>query len=370
MKRSLAWSLLALSPLVVACGDDGSAGTETDTSSSTSTSGSTTDNPTTDPTSSSSSSGLTTASSSSSSTTSVDGSESSSSSDTDEATGSTTGGEQIDCTAIPEGPFAPNVQFMPFNGSEDLGFNGLGGLAGKDGGNIIIVDSEGVETASYPDAFNPSYGLRFTVDGDLLVAHPSQGEIGRIGSDGSIDVFASGLGGVNGVYPDLDGNVWVTNFGIVGRYSADGTLDTLVSGADAANSNGIVYDPDRSVAFYTNYGAGRVLKVDIMDDGTAGDVTALGQVGGAAFDGLALDACGNLYAVDNGTPRVFRLMLDENAEAIGELTDIVDGNMQNVANAQFGRGEGFDPNSIYVTGNPGVVYRLEVGVPGAEIPLP
>ncbi len=324
----------------------------------------------TDPTVGSSSSGPTSASSSGSSSTGLDGSESSVG-DTDEGTtGSTTGGEVVDCDTIPAGPFAPNVQFMPFNGSEDLGFDGLGGLAGKDGGNIIIVDSAGVETASYADAFNPSYGLRFTADGNLLVAHPSVGEIGEIGPDGSISTFATGISGVNGLYPDLEGNVWVTNFSIVGRYSADGSLDTLLTGADAANSNGIVYDPDRNVAFYTNYSAGRVLKVDINADGSAGDVNELGQVGGAAFDGLALDACGNLYAVDNGTPRVFRLMLDENADAIGELTNIVDGNMQNVANAQFGRGEGFDPNSLYVTGNPGVVYRLEVGVPGAEIPLP
>jgi sugar lactone lactonase YvrE len=259
---------------------------------------------------------------------------------------------------------------MPFNGSEDLGFNGMGGLAGKNGGNIILVDADGTEMASYADAVNPSYGLRYTIDGDLLVAHPGQGEIAQIGSDGSIGTFATGIGGVNGLYPDLDGNVWVTNFSIVGRYSADGTLDTLVSGGDAANSNGIVFDPDRSVAFYTNYSAGRVLKVDINEDGSAGAIAELGAVGGAAFDGLALDACGNLYAVDNATPRVFRLMLDENADAVGDLTNIVDGNMQNVANAQFGRGDGFDANSLYVTGNPGVVYRLEVGVPGAEIPLP
>lgn len=370
MKRSLAWSLLALSPLVLACGDDGSASTETDASSSSSTAGSTTETPTTDPTVGSTSTGPTSATSTGSSSTGVDASESSSSSDTDEATGSTTGGEQIDCDAIPEGPFAPSVQFMPFNGSEDLGFNGLGGLAGKNGGNIIIVDSDGVETASYTDPADPSFGLRFTLDGDLLVAHPADAEIARISPDGTIGTFATGIGGVNGLYPDFDGNVWVTNFSIVGRYSADGTLDTLVSGGDAANSNGIVYDPDRSVAFYTNYNAGRVLKVDINVDGTAGDVNELGQVGGAAFDGLVLDACGNLYAVDNGTPRVFRLMLDENADAIGELTNIVDGNMQNVANAQFGRGDGFDPNSLYVTGDPGVVFRLEVGVPGAEIPLP
>lgn len=282
---------------------------------------------------------------------------------------SSSGGMGFDCDAIPAGPFAPTVQFMPFNGSEDIGFDGMGNLAGKDGGQLLLVDAAGTEVASYADP-GQAFGVRFTADGNVLVAHPQTGVISSIAPDGSSTDFATGINGVNGIYPDFDGNVWVTNFSIVGRVAPNGEGEVIVSGADAANANGIVYDPDRGFAFYTNYGAGRILKVEIADDGTPGAVSTVATANDALLDGLAFDVCGNLYAVDNGTPRVWRVFLDENGDAVGEPENIVDGPMENIANAQFGRGGDFDENSLYAAGNPGVVYRIEIGVPGAPIPLP
>jgi|GEM_PF-1475706 len=372
MLRSPHWIVfVASAALVTACGDD-SGGGDTDSGSSSSSSGSSTD-PTTDPTTGSTTAQPTTGTTG---TTNADGS--SSGSDTDTAESSSSGGDdtgtsggQLDCDAIPAGPFEPNVQFMPFAGSEDLGFDGQGGLAGRTATSILIVDSDGNEVVSHNHLPGTTYGLRFTADGNLLAARPGEGQILQIAPDGMSSIFASGIGGVNGLYPDLDGNVWATDFSSVVRYDASAMATTIVSGADGNGANGIVYDPDRSVAFFTNYGQGRIAKVDINADGSPGDVTALATIGGALLDGLSLDACGNVYAVDNGgTARVFRLMLDENADAVGDATNIVDGTMENVANAQFGRGEGFDETSLYVTGGPGTVYRLDVGVPGAEIPLP
>jgi hypothetical protein len=40
----------------------------------------------------------------------------------------------------------------------------------------------------------------------------------------------------------------------------------------------------------------------------------------------------------------------------------------NVANAQFGSGAGFDPNKLYVTGNPGTLYAIAAGVAGKPVP--
>lgn len=361
---------MACAPLVTACGDDGGGSDTDDSGSSTTGTMTTTDTP--------SSSGSTSAPTTDPGST-TDAQTSSTGDPTDGTTGgdtdtegdeSSSGGGGVDCSALPAGPFVPNVQFMPFGGSEDIGFNGLGQLAGKSGNAIILVDSDGNETASYPDNVMTTYGLRFTAGGTLLAAHPQQGEIIAIEPDGSTSQFVTGIGGVNGLYPDLDGNVWTTDFSSVRRYDSDGTPTMIVSGGDGNGANGIVYDPDRGVAFFTNYGAGRIAKVEIGADGSPGAITPLATVNGALFDGLSLDVCGNLYAVDNGNARVYRLMLDENADAVGDITDIVDGNMQNIANAQFGRGDGFDETSLYASGGPGIVYRLDVGVAGAEIPLP
>ena len=43
---------------------------------------------------------------------------------------------------------------------------------------------------------------------------------------------------------------------------------------------------------------------------------------------------------------------------------------ENVANAQFGLGTGFDVNTLYAVGNPGNVYAVPLGIPGAPIPTP
>ncbi len=312
-------------------------------------------------------SGSTSTSTSTSTTEGSSGESSSSGADS----GSSSTGDTLDCTQIPTGPFAPEVQFTPpvFDGSEDLAFDGMGNLAGKNGSNVVLVDASGAEVASYTDP-GPAYGLRFRDNGDLLVAHFQTGVLSAISPDGTSANFATGLGGVNGIYPDLDGNVWITNFSVVGRLDSTGAYEDIVTGGDAANSNGIVYDPDRGLAFYTNYSAGRILKVEIDGAGDPGAVSTVATVGGAAMDGLSLDACGNLYAVDQGNSRIYRVMLDGDGDALGDAEDIVDGNLQNIANAQFGRGGDFDELSLYAAGVPGIVYRFEVGVPGAEIPLP
>ncbi len=269
------------------------------------------------------------------------------------------------------GPSTPQAQFPStvFQGSEDLAFDGMGNLAGKNGPNVVLVDASGTEVASYADP-GPAYGLRYLASGDLLVAHFQTGVIAQIAPDGSSSNFATGIGGVNGIYPDLDGNVWVTNFSVVGRYDSAGNYEDVLTGGDATAANGIVYDPDRGFVFYTNYGAGTVRKAVIGDDGAPGAVSEVAAIPGAATDGLSLDICGNLYVVDQGGSRLFRVFLDEAGEAVGEVENLLDSGVMNIANAQFGRGGEFDEMSIYAAGNPGVVYRVEVGVPGAEIPLP
>ena len=285
--------------------------------------------------------------------------------------GSSTGGMGFDCSSIPAGPFTAEVQFMPavFSGSEDLAFDGSGSLTAKNGDSVRVVDASGAEVALHTD-MGPAYGLRYRNNGDVLIAHFMSGNIVQIDPAGRRSNFATGYGGVNGIYPDLEDRVWLTDFSVVGRINADGSYQDIVTGSDAAAANGIVYDPDRGFAFFTNYGQGRIRKVAIDDAGEPGAVSEVAVIGGTSPDGLSLDICGNLYVVDQGGSRLYRVMLDANAEALGEAENLLDGGIQNIANAQFGRGGDFDELSLYAAGTPGVVYRVEVGVPGANIPLP
>jgi sugar lactone lactonase YvrE len=93
------------------------------------------------------------------------------------------------------------------------------------------------------------------------------------------------------------------------------------------------------------------------------------QIPGASLDGMVLDACGNVYAVDQGRSRLFRVRTDAVGAASAE-PELLATFPKNVANAQFGSGPGFDPNTLYVAGNPGSVFTLSLGVGGAPVPAP
>lgn len=275
------------------------------------------------------------------------------------------GGPAADCDNLPAGPIAATLATDTFSGSEDFAFDGSGGIIGKDGGSIIRVTAGGDET-TVAELAQGAYGLRYGESGDLFVALPNQGTLKRVSGGQVLDVV-TGLAGPNGVYPDFDGNIWVTEFGgnRVIRVNPDETTDTIASGAGVSQPNGVVLDDARGILFFTNYSQGRVNRVD-PEGGTP---ELVGEVDGAALDGLVLDACGNLYTVDNAGNAVYRLALDEDGALVGEPELIAD-LPENVANAQFGSGAGWNATSLYVGGSPGSIYEIPIGVPGAPVPTP
>ena len=288
---------------------------------------------------------------------------------TEEDPGTSTGGA-IDCQALSPGPFVAELFLEGFEGSEDLAFDGSGGLALKRGGDVVIVRADKSET-TLTQGLPQAYGTRYLVGGPLLVALPMAGKVIAVGPQGDITDFLPGLNGPNGVYPDVVGAVWISQFGadrVVRVDTFDMKLTTIVEGPDADAANGVVFDHDRSVLFYTKYLAGEVMRVAIDGQGEAdGAPTLVTKIDGAALDGLTLDICGNVYAVDQGNDRVYRVLLDFDGAAVADPTLLAE-LPSNVANAQFGVGEGFDDHSLYLSGNPGDVYKIALEFPGAPNP--
>jgi hypothetical protein len=272
--------------------------------------------------------------------------------------GATTGGGGSGgspaCTGLPTGMVAATAVYSDFSGSEDLAFDGTGGLVAKNGGNLVRIDGSLTPTTFAPLS-GTVYGLRFAPNGDLFAARPGQNTVVRV-VGGAVTTFATGLGGPNGVHVDSAGNVWVTEFGAgqVIRLDPAGNETVIASGLNSPN--GVILDETRNLLFFTEYGDGQIFKVDPA----GGTPTEIVEINGA-LDGLELDACGNLYVVDNQGGRVFRIDLDADANLIGEpvlLADVQD----NIANAQFGRGPGWNATSLYAAGDAGTVYEIPVGV--------
>jgi sugar lactone lactonase YvrE len=257
------------------------------------------------------------------------------------------------------------------NGSEDFAFDGKGRIAARQGNKIVLVDSANQTTDLVANfSQNQSYGLRYRPDGNLVVAMPGAGTVVQVTPNGIVTDYVTGLGTPNGLYPDFDGNVWMTEIGAgrVSRINPDKTVDTLVTGTAATSANGIVLDATRSLLFYTNYSAGRIRSLDISQvNATPLDVITI--QGGARLDGLVMDACGNLYVVDQGNDRLYRIWLDSAGAAMG-APELLANLPTSVANAQFGSGTGFDPLTLYVGGTDGDIYAVAVGVPGAPVPTP
>ena len=367
-------SVVCCGALVLGCGDDGGASTvaasSTGSSTSTEAVGSSGEMVTTDVaptgtgetsmTSMATTMATTTMESTGSTTEGSSGEESGSSTTSEE----TTGGLPA-CDKVAPGPFVPTLFVSGFAGSEDLGFDGQGGLALKRGDELVVVradKSETVVTTGLPGA----YGTRYLADGRVLIALPQVGEVIAVTPVGVSADFVPGLKGPNGVFPDLDGAVWITEFGgsRLLRVAADLSETTIVGGAEAKSANGVVYDSLRGLVFYTNYQSGQVRRVKIDGEGAPGAPELVTAIAGASPDGLTLDACGHLYVVDQGNSALYRVLLDEVGAATGEAKELASF-ASNVANAQFGVGEGFDDHALYLAGNPGDVYVLAVGVPGA-----
>jgi sugar lactone lactonase YvrE len=279
------------------------------------------------------------------------------------------GGGSAECDALPAGPIDPVLVTDVFNGSEDLAFDGKGHIVAKQGNNIVMVDAA-QQVTNLATLAQTAYGLRYRPDGFLVVARPGQNTVVEISPAGVVAPYAINLSGPNGVYPDLDGNVWVTEFGgdRVSRINPDKTVDPIVSGApEVASPNGIVYDAARMALFYTNYSAGQIMRVDLAPGGNPAPVLVT-SITDASLDGLVMDACGNIYVVDQGNSDLYRVRLDAGGAALGDA-ELLASFPTNVANAQFGSGQGFDPKTIYAAGVPGSVYAVAAGVAGAPVPI-
>jgi hypothetical protein len=284
--------------------------------------------------------------------------------------GTTTGGVIDACDEIPAGPFAPTMAGNTpiYDGSEDLAFDGLGNLAAQRGDEILLVQadlSSTVLTDSLPNVF----GTRYRGDGDLVLADFDGDELLLVSPGGVVTPWIADIDGPNGVYPDFFANVWVTemNGDRVLRIDDTGTLHEVVVGTDAESANGIVFDDTRDLLFWTNWSEGtiRSVAIDAAFD-PVGLPALVGTIPSGGPDGLALDVCGNLYVVDQANDELWRFELDDagaelDSSSIAAFTT-------GVSNAQFGSGAGFATTSLYVTGDPGTVWVVDLQVPGAAVP--
>ena len=276
------------------------------------------------------------------------------------------------CANLASGPFTPGDIGTLFNGSEDFTFDGNGGIVGHKGTAMTLISGaeSGAPARNLGDIAGQTWGVRYQANGDLLVASPQLNKVISIAPDGTQKDFFAGLSGPNGIYVAHDGNVFLSEFGgRVSKIAPDTTRTVYAVGATyAQGADGITVDEEKGIVFYDEYQKGKISRIAVnAAPGT--NPVPVATIPGAALDGMLLDACGNILVLDNGHNRLFRVRTDAQGNAVGQ-PELLATFPKNVAAANFGAGAGFDPKTLYVTGNPGTVYTLQLGVGGKDIVHP
>jgi len=276
----------------------------------------------------------------------------------------------INCHNLPSGPFQL-VQVPGAIATEDLAFDGKGNLVGSDFEAIYKSSADGKVKLFVP-GFPFRAGMRMIPSGELVVCDNEKDELVRVDQDGVRNTILQGLKYPNGLTVDLKGYVYLTEHDahrVLRIHPYSGEYTVLVDG-DITNPNGIVFNPTYDLLYIGTFGGAWIWTLSISPDGVPGRLEKWGDMTHTAglLDGLGVDACGYVYVCEYGSTDIWRLPPDgKNAVRILDSDPAI----TYLPNMQWGRGEGWDPNSLYLPDGWKVgVWRLEIGVPSAPLAFP
>jgi len=290
-----------------------------------------------------------------------------------------------DCASLPEGPFEAHELAGP-TASEDLAFDGEGNLIGNDMAVILKSPHDGSPSV-YSTFGQFRAGMRMLPNGDLVIANDTLGELDRITPDGGHQTIVGGLAYPNGIAVDLEGFVYLTEHdgARVHRIDPDTGDDVPIVDGAIQNPNGLTFSPDYRYLYIGSFcGAGGTIhRIEIHPDGTTGTLEAwAGGVGNGCHDGMAVDACGNVYVADYASSsdfstRIFRIAPDgSNPHVVIDPSGGGGGYYgwggTYLPNMDWGTGlGGWDTMSLYFPeGSSQKVYEVPLGVPSKPRPFP
>jgi sugar lactone lactonase YvrE len=236
----------------------------------------------------------------------------------------------------------------------------------------IPVFALGVKVGKDDCVYNTSVSLDPTLVGAYVWKTCTEGTIAQ--------VFATldPTGGPNDLAFDDDGNAFVTDpfLGKVWKVTPQGNAsvwlsDPLLEGNTAApyllfhsqGVNGIAFDEDKENLYLGNLDYGRILRVPVRRNGTAGSPSVWvsdSRIQGA--DGIAFDEEGNLFVAVNGQNNLVRI------SARGRVEVLFSGApLDSPSSVVFGRRHN-DRDTLYVASSAFLrTFGLQTGTPAPAI---
>ena len=280
-------------------------------------------------------------------------------------TGTTTPTEPLDCTlpALPR----PFTVLQDFTRAEDFDFDAAGYHVSIQNGNLVGNDQNGDFKMISPNVGSQTAGTRVLATGDVVVADSGVGGLVLVNAlTGGQTPIITNMAYPNGVEIDALNRAYVAdqnrgNVRMVDVYT--GEQGIIANGLN--NPNGVILSPDEQTLYVGSFGGGMVYAIDRISDFEFDTPRILYDVGGpnGGFDGINVDACGNVYVTEYTTGRVYRVTPDgSRANMIADLPSSW------VPNMRWGNDiGGWDHDMLYVSDrNQARLFVLEIGIPGKD----
>ncbi len=229
-----------------------------------------------------------------------------------------TGGLDYDCDDLPTTELEDNILDWA-RGYHDVVFRDDGFLIGLQTGTGLIESTyDELSELWIPDVNGIETMDRFE-DGSFVMSDNSQSRLILVTPDGAISTLASNVGMAKGVTVGPDGNVYYAN-GAVYRYNVvTEETDKLMDAVGNSRPRHLVFSLDSTRLFVATLGRGEVYVLNMDEDlNPVGDPELYAEnVGTGWHDGIAIDACGNLYVPEYYSMGLYRITPHQVVERLG-----------------------------------------------------
>jgi sugar lactone lactonase YvrE len=298
--------------------------------------------------------------------------------------------------------FGPNLKTTCPN-PEGIAIDPRGNLyaasfAGQPTANICVIDQNEKLVDVIPVSAGPAgvvglLGELFVPGEGLYVVDFANGQApnGRLlrvnPATHAVTTVATGFAAANAIARDRAGHLFVSDsfLGRINKVKPDGSSNQVwidhpllrTTGTPPFGANGVAFDREQENLLVANTGDSRILRIEVEDDGSAGDIEIFAD--GAAInrdqettgalhgaDGIMFDVKGNLYVCANQEDEI--QVLSPDAELIARYKGTGANALDFPASLVFKGRSLFITNLSLATG--GVNSKLSVlGVPHPGLPL-
>lgn len=272
------------------------------------------------------------------------------------------------CDDLPDAPLS--VTTYPIETTEDFDFDAAGWLIYATSGALLGVDIGGRERLVALGLGSYLRGIQVLSTGDLVVADFNVGRVEHVdGVTGAVTTLTSALAAPNGLEVGEGDVIYVSDAGLAPAVRVvdldGGPLPPVPVGA-MTYPNGIALD-EAEETLYVADGRNGVFVSRRAVDGDWSVAERLFDPDGGEFNAVEVDTCGNVYALDFRSGRLYRY--DPGVDATTLLVDLddPDGWLWNSIRWGSDRG-GWRRDVLYVTDRH-QLFGVELGVRGRSQPI-